>query len=210
MMRRVLALLVFAVLLPCAAARAQTATPSPAEITLYPGDIIRVQIYREPDLNGDFLVDEQGVAVLPLIGERKVDGIPIHDLREQLVDAYRAHLRNPSISITPLRRINVLGEVQRPGLYPLDPTVSLAGAVATAGGATALGNIAKIRIVRGNTVMRERVGMGETLTAADIRSGDQIIMERRSWFDRNSTFLVSAMLSVTGIVTSIILNLNKK
>lgn len=209
-MRRALSLLflfLLALLLPgTAAAQADTIQGAQNEITLNPGDVVRVQVYREEELNGDFLVDEEGLVVLPLIGERRVTGIPVRRLRSELTEAYRVHLRNPSINITPLRRINVLGEVNKPGLYPIDPTVSLAGAVATAGGATSTGDLGRIRIVRGNQVIRQRVGVAMTLEAASIRSGDQIIVDRRSWFDRNSTFLVSALLSVTSIVTTIILN----
>jgi protein involved in polysaccharide export with SLBB domain len=113
------------------------------------------------------------------------------------------HLRNASINITPLRRINVLGEVARPGLYPVDPTVSLAGVVALAGGATATGDIRRIRIVRDGTVLMERAGAAETLNTLELRSGDQIFVDRRGWFDRNSTFVVSALLSITSIVITL-------
>ena len=209
-MRRLISLFfLFALALSSTGAVAQTADAtqgSLSQITLYPGDVVRVQVYREQELNGDFLVDENGVVVLPLIGERKVTDIPVGRLRTELTEAYRVHLRNPSIAITPLRRINVMGEVQKPGMYPLDPTVSLAGAVATAGGATPTGNLSRIRIVRGDQVIHQRIGAAETLNDADIRSGDQIIVDRRSWFDRNSTFMVSALLSVTSIITTIILN----
>jgi polysaccharide export outer membrane protein len=172
-------------------------------VTLNPGDLIRVQIWREEDLSGEFLVDESGMVTLPLVGEKRVAGIPIRRLRTELLEAYRVHLRNASINITPLRRINVLGEVARPGLYPVDPTVSLAGVVAIAGGATATGDIRKIRIVRDGTVLMERAGAAETLNALELRSGDQIFVDRRGWFDRNSTFVVSALLSITSIVITL-------
>jgi polysaccharide export outer membrane protein len=174
-----------------------------AAVTLNPGDLVRVQIWREEDLSGEFLVDESGMVTLPLIGEKRVAGIPIRRLRTELLEAYRVHLRNASINITPLRRINVLGEVARPGLYPVDPTVSLAGVVALAGGATATGDIRRIRIVRDGTVLMERAGAAETLNALELRSGDQIFVDRRGWFDRNSTFVVSALLSITSIVITL-------
>lgn len=189
-----------------AAQSAETAVPSAdtTSLTLRSGDVIRVQIYREDDLNGDFLIDEDGVAVLPLLGPRRVTGIPMRDLRTQLAEAYREHLRNPSISITPLRRINVLGEVQRPGVYAVDPTVSVADAVSMAGGATAAGDLRRIRIIRGGQVLRERVGAAETLRSAGVWSGDQVIVDRRSWFERNSTFVVSTVLSVTSIIIALV------
>lgn len=190
--------------------RAQDTVPATAQsaatsdLTLGPGDLIRVEVYREEELKGEYLVDEQGTVVLPLLGEQRVAGIPMRELRRQLVEAYRVHLRNPSIIITPLRRINVLGEVQRPGMYAMDPTVSVAGAVAMAGGATAAGDLRKVRIIRDGRVYGQRLGPGTVLAEADIRSGDQIFVERRSWFDRNSTFVVSTTLSLTSIIIAIL------
>lgn len=184
----------------------QDARTAADAVTLQPGDVVRVQIWREEELSGEFQVDDSGIVTLPLIGEKRVTGIPMRRLREVLIDDYRLHLRNPSINVTPLRRVNILGEVQEPGLYPIDPTISLAGAVALAGGTTPNGDLRRIRIVRDGAIVRERVSAGETLRTVDIRSGDQIMVERRSWFDRNSTFLVSALLSVTSIVTSIIIS----
>lgn len=208
-MRTGLALaLLLAALLPAAPLGAQDAVEaqgaSDSRIVLYPGDLIRVQVYREQELNGEFLVDEEGRAVLPLIGEQRVAGVPIRELRTQLVEAYRQHLRNPSISITPLRRITVIGEVVRPGLLVVDPTVSLAAAIGMAGGATPDGDMRRVNIVRDGRVFRDQVGMGETLSGADIRSGDQIIVQQRSWFSRNSTFLVSALLTLASVISSIV------
>ncbi len=185
-----------------AGASAQTAETQ--SLTLRPGDVIRVQIYQEEDISGDYSVDENGMVVLPLIGQRNVAGVAIGVLRDSLIADFRVHLRNPAITITPLRRVHVLGEVSRPGLYPLDPTVTLAGAIALAGGATANGDLRRVRIVRDGTILRERVGSGETIHAANIRSDDQIIVERRSWFERNSTFVVSTVLSLTSIVIAIL------
>lgn len=173
-------------------------------VTLQPGDLVRVNVYRQPDLTGDYPVDELGRVVFPLIGEMRVSDVPVGELRGRVIDGYRVHLREPSITVTPLRRVNVLGEVRQPGLYPLDPTVSLAGAIAVAGGTTPAGDLDRIRVIRGGQVYRERVGASETLRVAGIRSGDQIIVDQRSWFERNSTFVVSTMLSVTSIVIALV------
>jgi polysaccharide export outer membrane protein len=193
-----------------AGASAQDASPAPgdeagvAQITLRPGDLIRVQVYREESLNGEFLVDELGYVVLPLVGEFQVSGVPVRELRNRMVEAFQEHLRNPSIIITPLRRVSVLGDVQRPGLYTVDPTVTLVGAVAMAGGATPAGDLRRIRIIRDGTVLMERVEPGNSLALADVRSGDQIFVDRRSWFERNSTFVVSTTLSLTSIIIALL------
>ncbi len=174
------------------------------QATLRPGDAIKVEIWREGDLSGDYPVALDGTVTLPLLGRLHLTDIPLEMLRDTLTAQYRVHLRNPSINITPIRRVTVLGEVQRPGLYGADPTLALAGLVAQAGGATPNGSLNRIRIVRDGQVLRERVGAGETLTTADVRSGDQIIVDQKSWFSRNTTFVVSTILTLGGIITSII------
>jgi protein involved in polysaccharide export with SLBB domain len=205
-MRRLIFLLLLAVLCPSAnSLHAQTAAENP--LTVGPGDIIRVQIYRvsrEDDLAGDFLVDENGAVVLPLVGEKQVAGLTYRELRAQVVAAYQEQLRNPSIIVVPLRRVNILGQVKNPNQYPLDPTITLAGAVAMAGGVTEDGSMDRIRILRNGVVVRERVSLSESLSAADVRSGDQIMVDEKSWFARNTQLVVSAILAVPSIITAII------
>jgi protein involved in polysaccharide export with SLBB domain len=178
--------------------------PGGAQATLHPGDAVRVYIWREPDLSGDFAVDAEGRIALPLVGELTVSGMPARAVRDTLLTLYREHVINPTITIVPLRRVHILGEVHRPGLYGLDPTITLAGAVAMAGGATPTGDIRRIQLIRENSMEPLRVSALDRLENVDIRSGDHIIVQQRSWFERNSTFLVSAMLSVTGIVVSLL------
>lgn len=202
--------LVMALALPGIAA-AQTASDPAARpasatdaVTLAPGDILNIQIWREPDLGGEFQVDLDGVAILPLIGEKRVTGIPVRMLRQQLVEDYRVHLRNPSINITPLRRIHVLGEVRQPGLFRVDPTVSLAEAIAMAGGVTEAGDIRRIRIVRRGASGQEPVSATALVRDADLRSGDQIYVDRRSWLSRNTGFLLGTGLSIANLILNVI------
>ena len=191
-------------LLPVSAS-AQVPDTLPARpLTLLPGDILQIAIWREEELSGEFLVDERGIVTIPLIGERQVTEIPLAEVRDRLLEEYRVQLRNPSIVITPQRRVYVLGEVNKPGAYSVDPTVSLAGVVALAEGATPAGDLSRIRIVRNGTIVTGRLEPDASLVAADIRSGDQIFVARRGWIERNSTFLVSVMLSVPGIIASIL------
>lgn len=183
---------------------AQQASVSEAEVlTLRPGDLIRVEIWREADLSGDFPINELGVVTLPLLGEKNVDGVPVGDLRDQLISEYRVQLRNPSITVTPLRQVHVLGEVNQPGKYVIDPTVSLAGAIALAGGASGQGDLGKIRIARDGGFIGDAVRAEATLHQIGVRSGDQIFVGRRNWFERNTTFVISALMSMTSLVISL-------
>jgi protein involved in polysaccharide export with SLBB domain len=213
-----LPLLTVAVLLSAGTAAAQNGAVPPSAppvaeqpaafdttaITLRPGDLLRIQVWREPDLAGDFQVDVDGVVILPLIGEKRVTGVPVRRLREMLIEDYRVHLRNPSINITPLRRIHVLGSVRQPGMYPVDPTVTLADAVALAGGTVEGGDLRRIRIVRRGEVIQERVAAGETLREVDLRSGDQIYVERRPWLQRNGATIVSMAIAATNLALNVV------
>ncbi|HEU0053473.1 MAG TPA: polysaccharide biosynthesis/export family protein, partial [Longimicrobium sp.] len=191
-----------------AAQSAEPAPPAPSRdaMSLQPGDVVKLDIWREKDLSGEFLVDEDGVVVLPLIGERRVAGMNARDLRRQLENDYREQVRNPSITVTPLRRVNVLGEVRQPGMYTVDPTVSLVGAVALAGGHTPEGKLSDVTVVREGAVIRNRPALGASLQDLDMRSGDEIYVGRRSWLDRNSPTVVAASVSlIGGIITSLII-----
>lgn len=201
-MVRIFLTLVIALCLLPVAGQAQAAAPSEA-FTLEQGDVVRVKIWREKDLNGDYQVDETGDITLPLLGARRVLGIPWSVLRDSLLMAYRRELKAPSVSLIPLRRVFVLGEVTKPGPYLADPTLNLGGIVALAGGASPQGDLGKLRIVRHGEV----IARGAALDGAgvpDIRSGDEIFVDQRSWFDRNSTFVASAAISVASIIITLV------
>lgn len=203
---RLSTLLILTVILVGADSKAQTAsTPIMVQPSLAPGDAVRIAVWREPDLSGDFIVNEVGVVTLPLLGRIDVVSVPLSELREKLIAAYAVQLRNPSVTVTPIRRVYVLGEVGKPGLYPVDPTTSLAGVLAMAGGATTTGDLHRIRIVRNGMVIHNRVDATSGVSIVNLRSDDQIFVERRSWLDRNGAVVASAVISTAGLVLSLVL-----
>jgi protein involved in polysaccharide export with SLBB domain len=201
-------LIFFALLLTVSCSRAfgqvDGAHPIP-EVTLLPGDVIRVQIWREEDLSGDFLVSDGGVVTLPLLGPHTVMGVGMREFTDELIAAYREQLRNPSITIVPLRRISVLGEVNRPGLYLADPTITLAAAIGLADGVTREGTINRVRIVRNGQVVYKGGGASQALNAIDVRSGDQIFVDPRPWLSRNATYAFSTALSIGTLILTLFL-----
>lgn len=208
-MKRLLAGVLVALAFTAGTAAAQNTTEQVRgaisdEVTLAPGDILSIQIWREPDLGGEFQVDLDGVVVLPLIGEKQVAGLPVRQLRQILIQDYTVHLRNPSINITPLRRIHVLGEVRTPGLFRVDPTVTLAEAIAMAGGVTEGGDIRRIRIMRRGVAVQENVQAGALIRDVNLRSGDQIYVDRRPWLARNTGFLLGTALSLANLILNVI------
>ena len=198
----------FFILLILAAAPAPAETQSvqdPEELFLMPGDILRVVVWREPDLSGDFQVDQDGTLVLPLLGKLLVTDRAWNIVKDDLMQDYLRDLRNPSIELTPFRNVYVLGEVNLPGRYNVHPTDdNLAGAVSLASGVTPDGDVTNMRIVRDGVIILDGIAGEQRLAELGIRSGDQLFVGRRGWLDRNSTFIASAILSLSGIVVAIL------
>jgi len=183
----------------------ETKAVAPSPIVLEPGDVVRLAVWREKDLAGDFEVDERGHLTLPMLGVFDVKGKAWEPLRDSLTSGFQRELKNTSITLTPLRRILVLGMVPKPGQYFIDPTLSLAGAVAMAGGATAEGDIANVRVVRDGRTIVQHASIETQLLQGSIHSNDEIFVEPRSWVALNIAFLTSAALSVAGIAVTILL-----
>ncbi|HVX40764.1 MAG TPA: polysaccharide biosynthesis/export family protein [Gemmatimonadaceae bacterium] len=201
-------LLLAAAAIGCASP-APSPTPAPVSradqpFSLEPGDVVRVEVWREKDLSGEFQVDERGRLTLPMLGSLSVVNRPWDGLRDSLLTAYGEQLRNPSVVLTPLRRVQVLGEVTKPGNYLADPTLSLAGLVALAGGATPGGDLRRVRVVRAGKTIVNSASVESLLLQAGVKSNDQIFVDRRPWVERNGQFLASTLISTAGIVIALI------
>lgn len=166
---------------------------------LFPGDAIQLAFTREPQLGGEFPVDESGTVVLPLLGARSVARLSPAELKRTLLDEYGQQLRNQEVRITLLRRVRILGAVKNPGLYRVDPTMTVVDALALAGGATPQGKPRDIQLYRDGRPVRSRLDVNMQLLQ-QVRSGDQIVVPERSWFARNGGYVVAAGISAVGIV----------
>lgn len=188
---------------PAPSARSATSPPADSvHPALKPGDGVLLKVWREKEMSDTLQVDENGNLTLPLLGTRNVADIPTDSLKKQLMADYREYLKSPAIEIKVLRRISVLGEVKKPGLYPVDPTHSLTDALALAGGPTADADRSDIQLIRGDEVIRKSLDETRRIAATPIRSGDQIIVGRKSFFARNWQWIVGTLVSSTVIVVT--------
>lgn len=175
-----------------------------AAVAIAVGDRIRVKVWREPTLSDEFTVDERGDVILPRLGITKVAGRTIAAMQDTLRMRYAEYLRNPSVSVTVFRRVGVQGEVRAPNLYYVDATMTLREVLAQAGGITEIGNPNDVVIVRnGQQVALGRWQRGGPLSA-ELRSGDQVVVGRRSWLSRNALAVVSTLGLVVSVALSVI------
>ncbi len=175
------------------------------DFALRAGDAIKLVVPNEKALSDTFTVDLQGTVTLPVIGRVDVGGQSWREVHAKLLAAFRRDLKEPGLSLMPLRRVIVLGAVNKPGSYLVGPTVTLSGAIAAASGAVTDGTVRRVRVTRGDSIIQADASRGLEIADMPVESGDQIFVLQRSWFARNSNFLITAILSLTGIVATLAL-----
>ena len=186
-------------------AQAQNApAPSNGQEFVMAGDVVKLWIWREEELSGEFLVPESGVVVFPKIGAQKVTDRPMPQLRDALLTEFQKYLRNPSIEISFLRRVNVLGAVRKAGVYTLDPTMTIAMAVAMAEGPTEAGRADRVVLMRDGERIVTDIDQKTKIGDLPIRSGDQLYVPERSWVSRNSVLVAAAVSGFFSVITVLI------
>jgi polysaccharide export outer membrane protein len=177
---------------PAAApAPAPTVAPVP-DYRLAPGDALHIIVYQNPDLTLDTRLSDSGYISFPLLGNVKLGGLTVSESENLIANGLRKgdFIRNPQVTIviTQLRnQVSVLGQVNRPGRYPLEQAQThLSDVLALAGGVVAVVGGDTVTVVgdRNGKPMRLEVDLPH-LFAANGR-GDDILMQNGDaiWVDR--------------------------
>ena len=122
------------------------ATTSP---DIQPGEKIRVTVYGEDRLSGEYEVDPGGYVSLPLAGTIKAAGLSKPQLEQALAKKFRGeYLKNPKVTVdvSTFRPFYILGEVGKPGEYPFKSGLNVMSAIALAGGNTYRANRSNVLI----------------------------------------------------------------
>ncbi len=168
-----------------------------------PGDVVRVRIWREPDLTGEFPVNDLGIAVFPKLGDVQVSSVTPETLRDTLRAMYDVYLRNPTIEVTVLKRLTILGAVVHAGVFPVDPTMTISDALALSGGSTALGSPTNAYLVRDGIRVPVHLNLSDRIADLPVRSGDQIYVPERSWISRNANVVAASIAALTSIIVAV-------
>ncbi|WP_309385750.1 polysaccharide biosynthesis/export family protein [Cerasicoccus frondis] len=122
--------------------------------TLQPLDILQMTVYKEPELEQQVRISQEGTIILPLVGKVHIAGMSINDATTLITDLYnRDYLVNPQITLLLLsyteRRAYVHGQVNRPGpvIIPPEETMTLSQVISAAGSTTRLASDT-IRVTR--------------------------------------------------------------
>jgi len=189
---------------PLGFASAQRPVRAPEDPVLRPGDALRINVWRHPELSGDFVVAPDSTLVDPVYQVVRVGGAPLAVVRERLRGVLATYEQGVPFVLEPLFPVTVAGEVRQPNLYRLPQGTTFAQAIAQAGGPTELGRLDKVRVIRRDSAMVINLGSGYSrYQALAIASGDQVLVARRSSFNVLRDVLYP-LTSVTAAVAAIL------
>ena len=188
-------------------AQEKGSSPRGAEqAVLMPGDSVRVVVWRKPEFSGDFEIAPDGSITHPLFRAVQVARVPFATAEGNLRKFLSGFEDNPQFVMEPLIRVAVSGEVTRPQVFAVRPETSIGEALARAGGPNTNGARNRVRVLRLQTN-----GQQQQLTLnlqspssndglAPVRSGDQIIVDKKKSFARD---ILVPVLGIIGSVASV-------
>jgi polysaccharide biosynthesis/export protein len=163
-----------------------------ADYPLGPGDLLKISVFDHPELASELRVSEAGTITFPLVGEIKASGLSAHEfekaLARGLADGGFVRQAQVSVLVTDYQsqRFSVLGQVTRPGQYPLMTNVTVIGALAAAGGAVNLIAADEGTVLRhdGTRVPVDFIALfqGDPRQNITLSAGDTLYVPRASQF----------------------------
>ena len=164
---------------------------------LRPGDIIKLSVWREPTITGEYVVDERGRVSLPFLGEIEVAGLQRDVVRDRIRNTFAASIQDLSMQLIFLRRVAVGGAVRTPGLYPADATMTVGDLVGLAGGSNSGQARWRVKWLRDGRVLDQNVSPARFLSGIDLQPGDQLLVPEPSWLSRNIGIVISSVTTIT-------------
>ena len=178
---------------------------------LRPGDGLKIAVWREKELSGEYLIDARGLVQIPGLGDIVVAGLTPMQVKERLSEQLvRRGIVSPEISVQPVIRVSVLGEVRSPGLLSVEPGTNLIHLITLAGGPTERANMKAVRVIRAGRpyeVDLQSALSGSSAGRVVLFSNDVVFLDRKRGLTReNLSFglnMLTAVLSVVSVVTVI-------
>ena len=148
-------------------------------ITSVAGDHLRIKVYNDDTVSGDYAVGSNGHVSIPLVGDIEAAGLTTRQLEQKIVGRMKGKIaRDPKINvqIVAYAPFYIYGEVKKAGEYPFRPGLTVADAIATAGGLTYRANEDQIYVRRAGAAGERAVSLD---TPTRIYPGDNIRVAER-------------------------------
>ncbi len=159
-----------------------------AGYTVKPGDMLSISVWKEPDLQRPALVRPDGSFSFPLVGEVDAKGKTVADLNKLMTQRLTKYISDPvvTVSVQEIKgnKVYVIGQVNRPGEFIMNPTVDVMQALSMAGGTTPFASLGDIVVLRRNDVGKQSIPFRyndvvkgrRTDQNIDLQAGDVVVV----------------------------------
>ena len=128
--------------------------PHDASFVIGNDDLLSINVWKEPDISRSIPVRSDGRISLPLVGELQATGRTPLQLEDDITAKLRSYIAQPEVTVMvqeiKSQKFNILGQVTKPGSYPLDTATTVLDAIAAAGGFRDFANQKGVYILRHN------------------------------------------------------------
>ena len=167
------------------------ATPAGAQeagYTVKPGDLLAISVWKEEALQGDVLVTPDGAFAFPLVGLVDARGKTVSELQQIVTERLAKYVSDPvvTVSVREIRgnKVYVIGQVNKPGEFIVNPRVDVMQALAMAAGTTPFASLGNIIVLRRTGTKQEALRFDYTEVIKgrnleqnfDLRSGDIVVV----------------------------------
>lgn len=169
---------------------------------LNPGDGVRITLYNVSDpVSGDYYILENGTLRLPYLGVINTTDLNFKSLKTEIEKNYNTLYKNAELTVKPLYRISIQGEVEQPSIYYVTGIESLTDVLALAGGETEEANIKKIYLIRNDRKTdinaRKIFEKGSKISDLGLRSGDKLYVSKRGWLNWTNASIIASIGTAT-------------
>jgi polysaccharide biosynthesis/export protein len=140
---------------PTAAQGSMAVSPAvPDSYAIGKEDVLNISVWKEPDISRTVPVRPDGKITLPLLGEIQASGITPSKLQDNITQGLRAYVSNPAVTVIVQEvkslKFNIVGEITKPGSYPLTEPMTVLDAIAVGGGLKDFAKGGRIYVLRAN------------------------------------------------------------
>ena len=159
-----------------------------ATYTVKPGDTLQIAVWKEPDLQGTVLVRPDGGFSFPLVGEVDARGKTVANLQTIVSERLRKYISDPvvTVSVQEIRgnKVYVIGQVNKPGEFIVNPRVDVMQALSMAGGTTPFAGLGNIIVLRRTSGQQQALRFDYTAVARgrnleqniELQAGDIVVV----------------------------------
>ena len=176
--------------------------------TVLPGDEVKVRVYREPELSGQWVVNGKGEVFVPGLGRIMAAGLTADSLTAEITTGYAKRIVDAIVDVSIVRTLPILGQVRSPGTYQVEPTMTVQQLVAKAGGirGTSL-QTPTVLLQKGRDGTRYSLAADLRLDRVALDEGDAVIVIDPSFLERWNPWITSLLWlgSAINVVLGILL-----